>query len=82
MHNNFFWEKSLPSKKKEKKRDFISGHYIFFHFSLVWQCVMNHKHEAPWPLKKCTLFILCTSILFNPFHPTIGSSLTLIQNEF
>ncbi len=49
-----------------------------FFFGLV--CVMNHKHEALWPLKRCRLYILC--ILSNSFHLTIGSSLTLIQNEF
>jgi len=42
---------------------------------------MNHKHEALWPLKRCTLYILCTLILFNSLHLTIGSSLNLIQNE-
>ncbi len=42
---------------------------------------MNHKHEALWPLKHCKLYILCTLILFNPFHLTIGSTLILTQNE-
>jgi hypothetical protein len=42
---------------------------------------MNHKHEALWPLKRCTLYILCTLILSNCLHLTIGSSLTLIQNK-
>jgi hypothetical protein len=42
---------------------------------------MNHKHEALWPLKICTLYTLCTLILSNSLHLTIGSSLTLIQNE-
>jgi len=36
---------------------------------------MNHKHEAPWLLKKCTLYTLCTLILSNPLHLTIGSNL-------
>jgi hypothetical protein len=43
---------------------------------------MNHKHEALWPLKKCMLYILCTLILSNSFHLTIGSSLILIQMIF
>jgi hypothetical protein len=42
---------------------------------------MNNKHETLWLLKKCTLYILCTLILSNPFYLTIRSSLTLIQNE-
>jgi hypothetical protein len=42
---------------------------------------MNHKHEALWSLKRCTLYVLCTLILFNFLHLTIGSNLTLIQNE-
>jgi hypothetical protein len=42
---------------------------------------MNHKHEALWLLKRCTLYILCTLILSNYLHLTIVSSLTLIQNE-
>jgi hypothetical protein len=42
---------------------------------------MNHKHEALWPLKICTLCTLCTLIISNSLHLTIGSSLTLIQNE-
>jgi hypothetical protein len=43
---------------------------------------MNHKHETLWPLKRCTLYILCTLILSICFHLTIKSNLTLIQNEF
>jgi hypothetical protein len=43
---------------------------------------MNHKHEDLWPFKKCMLYTLCILILSNPFHLTIGSNLTLIQNEF
>jgi len=42
---------------------------------------MNHKHEALWLLKICMLYILCTLILSNYFHLTIGSSLNLIQIE-
>jgi hypothetical protein len=43
---------------------------------------MNYKHiETLWLLKKCTLYILCTLILSNPLHLTIGSNLILIQNE-
>jgi hypothetical protein len=37
---------------------------------------MNHKHEAPWLLKKCMLYTFCTLILSNPLHLTIGSNLT------
>jgi hypothetical protein len=43
---------------------------------------MNPKHDTLWPLKNCKLYILCTLILFNPHHLTIGSRLILIQNEF
>jgi len=42
---------------------------------------MNHKHEVSWLLKICTLYTLCTLILSKSLHLTIGSSLTLIQNE-
>jgi len=42
---------------------------------------MNHKHEALWLLKKYMLYILCTLILYNPLHLTIGLSWILIQNE-
>jgi hypothetical protein len=44
-------------------------------------CFINHKHETMWSLKKCMLCILCTMILFNPFHLIIGSRLTLTQSE-
>jgi hypothetical protein len=43
---------------------------------------MNHKHEALWLLKNCKLYILCTLILSNPLHLTIGMKLILTQNEF
>ncbi len=42
---------------------------------------MNHKHEALRPLKNCNLYILCTLILSNPLHLTIGSKLILTENE-
>jgi hypothetical protein len=42
---------------------------------------MNHKHEALWLMKKYKLNIVCTLILFNHFHLTIESILTLIQDE-
>jgi hypothetical protein len=42
---------------------------------------MNHKHEAIWPLKNCKLYTLCTFILSNSPHLTIGSKLILTQNE-
>ncbi len=53
---------------------------VFFSFFFFGN-VMNHKHEALWLLKKCTLYILCTLILSNPLHLTIGWSLILIQNK-
>jgi len=43
---------------------------------------MNHKHGALWPLKNCKLYIMCTLILFNPPHLTIGSRLILTQSSF
>ncbi len=42
---------------------------------------MNHKHEALWMLKNCKLYTVCTLILSNSLHPTIGSRLILTQNE-
>jgi hypothetical protein len=58
------------------------GITLFFQFSFVWYCFMNHKHEALWPLKNYKLYTLCTLILFNPLHLTVGSKLILTQNEF
>jgi hypothetical protein len=40
------------------------------------------KHETLWPLKNFKLYILCTLILFNPFHLIVGLRLIMIQNEF
>ncbi len=48
------------------------GIAIFFQFSFVWYCLMNHKHEALWPLKNCKLYTLYTLILSNSPHQTIG----------
>jgi len=42
---------------------------------------MNHKHESLWLQKKGELYVLCTLILSNPFHLTIGLRLILTQNE-
>jgi hypothetical protein len=42
---------------------------------------MNHKHGALWLLKKYKLYTLRTLFLSNPLHLTIGSKLSLIQNE-
>jgi len=62
----------------EKIGDSIVGHGIFFHFGVMfhesqtWSLMVNEKHK---------LYIVCTLILFNPFHLTIESILTLIQNE-
>jgi len=57
------------------------GIALFFQFSFIWQYFMNRKHEALWPLKNYKLYILCTLILSNPLHLTVGSKLILIQNE-
>jgi hypothetical protein len=43
---------------------------------------MNHKHEALWSLKNYKLYTLCTLILFNPLHVTVGSRLILTQSDF
>jgi hypothetical protein len=40
---------------------------------------MNHKHEALWWLRNYKLYILCTLILSNLPHLTIGSKLILTQ---
>jgi hypothetical protein len=55
---------------------------LYFQFPYVWYCFMNHKHEALWLLKNGKLYILCTLILFNPPHLTVGSRLILTLNEF
>jgi len=34
---------------------------------------MNHKYETLWLLKNYKLYTMCTLILFNPFHLTVGS---------
>jgi hypothetical protein len=54
--------------------------FLFFIF-FVWLCFMNQKHEALSPLKNYKLYIVCTLILSNHFHLTIGSQLILIQSE-
>jgi len=41
---------------------------------------MNHKREALWVFKRCTLYILYTLVFSNSLHLMIGSNLTLIQN--
>jgi len=57
------------------------GTILFFSFFFGLVMCRNHKHEALWLLKICMLYILCTLILFNFLHSTIGSSLILIHNE-
>ncbi len=42
---------------------------------------MNHRYEALWPLKICTLHTLCILNLSKSLHLTIESNLILIQNE-
>jgi hypothetical protein len=57
------------------------GITLFFQFSFVWYCFMNHKHEALWLLKNCKLYIICRLILSNFFHLTTASKLILIESE-
>jgi hypothetical protein len=57
------------------------GMALVFQFSFVLSCFMNHKHEALWLFKNCKLYIVCTLILSNPLHLTIGSRLILTQSE-
>jgi hypothetical protein len=57
------------------------GIALLFLFCFVWQCFMNHKHEALWSLKNYKLYIVCTLILSNPLHLTIGSKLILTQSK-
>jgi hypothetical protein len=54
---------------------------LFFQFSFIWYCFMNHKYEALHRLKKYMLYILCSLILFNPFNLIVDSRLILTQNE-
>jgi hypothetical protein len=79
MHN-----KLLVSGKdhyhKKRRRFYRWAQYYFFIFLWFGNVFLNHKHEALWLLKRCTLYILCTLILSKFFHITIGSSLTSIQN--
>ncbi len=42
---------------------------------------MNRKRETLCSLKKHKLFAMCTLILSNYFHLTIGSRLILTQKE-
>jgi hypothetical protein len=51
------------------------GIALFFSISFVWKCFMIHKHEVLWSLKNHKLYIVCTLILSNPLHLTIGSRL-------
>jgi hypothetical protein len=46
---------------------------LFFQVPFVWKHFMTHKHDALWLLKICKLYILCTLILFNPFHLIVDS---------
>jgi hypothetical protein len=57
------------------------GITLFFQFSFVWYCFMNHKHEALWPLKNCKLYTVCMLILCNSLHLTFGSRLIWTQSE-
>jgi hypothetical protein len=57
------------------------GITLLFQVFFVWQCFMNHEHEALRLQKNYKLYILCTLILFDPPCLTVGSKLILIQNE-
>jgi hypothetical protein len=79
MHNKLlFSEKTIILKKG---RNFIGGHCIIFSF--FFGLVMCHKPQTCLMVveKMYIMYILCTLILSNPLHLTIGSTLTLIQNE-
>jgi hypothetical protein len=76
MHNNIFLlgKKPLPH---QREGDIIDGHCIIFSISFCLVMFHESQHEALWPLKNYKLYIVCTLILFNPFHLTIGSRLIL-----
>jgi hypothetical protein len=73
FHERIGWKHTTPPKTYSHKH---TQNCIGF-FGMCG----HHKHEALWLLKKCTLYTLCTLILFNPLHLTIGWDLTFIQNE-
>jgi hypothetical protein len=57
------------------------GISLFFQFSFVWYCFINHKHEALWSLKIYKLYIVCTLFFSNSLHLIVGSKLILTQSE-
>jgi hypothetical protein len=57
------------------------GIALLFSISFCLLSFMDHKHEALWPLKNFKLYIMCTLILINSLHLTVGSRLILTQNE-
>jgi hypothetical protein len=48
----------------------------------MWPWFFSPFKVEKEPLKICKLYIMCTLILFNPPHLTIGSRLILTQIEF
>jgi hypothetical protein len=47
-------KKPIPN---ERERDFIVGHCIDFSNFFCLVIFMNHKHEALWLMRICTLYI-------------------------
>jgi hypothetical protein len=70
------------SRSNEKELNFIVGHYIIF--SNFFCLVMSYEPQTWGPMvdKKLHIIYVCTLILHNPLHLTIGSRLILIQSEF
>jgi hypothetical protein len=75
---SFFKEKKPLSY--QRGGDFINECSIIF--SILFSLAMFHDHEALWSLKNYKLYNLCTLILSNSLHLTIGSKVILTQIEF
>jgi hypothetical protein len=74
-----FKEKTTTIWKSKKFYRWALYYFLIFLLfaNVLW--IINMKYL--WLLKKCKLYILSTLILLNLFHFTIGSKLTLTQNE-
>ncbi len=74
MHNKlFFGGKTITLRKM---RRFHRWHLIIFSFFFGLVMCYEPQTWGPCLVKKCMLYTLCTLILSNPLHLTIGSNLT------
>jgi hypothetical protein len=78
--NKVMYLKKTDIKWKRKRFYSWALHY-FFKF-LLFNNVLWTTNMRPYGwIKNCTLYMLRSLILFNPFHLTVGSKLILTENE-